>query len=501
MEQRICQDREGRRFGAVRMVNRLAFAVLCAAIMFNFPGRSGGGGVFDCNGETVPPTPIVLTPNVGLQGTTVEVEIFGTSLQPNATISITGTGISVSNIRFTDTQRLRATFTIAANAPVGQRNVGVSGTLGGFFTVQAANTPPSLGITPATGPNGSVVNVTLTGVNFTPGTTIALNGTGITVSNVQIVSATQITATFTIAGNASVNQGVTVTTPNGTSNAVEFRVDNSIRPILSSVSPAQGTVGSTVNVTLEGTNFAPSAIVAVSGTGVTVSNVQFVSATRITATFTIAANAADTVRNVTVTVGNQTSNDRSFSVRLPPPTLTTITPNSGRRDTFVDVTLTGTNLGNLILVSGGGITVSNARRVSATQATARFTIAATAGLGPHNVTVGNSGGTSNPVTFTVNPATNNAAPTLTNIAPTELRQGNARQVVLTGTNFTPGTTVNITGTGVAISNVRVDSTTQITAQFTVSPSAATGRRSVTVTTANGSASRNFLILQFICDTC
>ena len=67
--------------------------------------------------------------------------------------------------------------------------------------------------------------MTLTGTNFVTGATVAVSNPGVTVSGVAVVSATQITATFTIAANAATGAAsVTVTTSGGTSPAVNFTV-------------------------------------------------------------------------------------------------------------------------------------------------------------------------------------------------------------------------------------------------------------------------------------
>ena len=70
-------------------------------------------------------------------------------------------------------------------------------------------------------------------------------------------------------------------------------------PTLASIAPASGNPGSSVPVTLTGTNLA-SDLVINAGSKISVSNVNVVSATRVTATFAIAAGA--TAGNATVTV-------------------------------------------------------------------------------------------------------------------------------------------------------------------------------------------------------
>src|SRR5262249_9039420 len=144
--------------------------------------------------------------------------------------------------------------------------------------------------------------------------------------------------------------------------------------------------------------------------GVTVT-VNTVTATQISASFVIAANAATGSRNVTVTTAGGTSNALLFAVNPGAPTLASIAPNAGNAGSTVPVVLTGTNLTGATIdaIAGVTITVTN---TTATQINATLAIAANAAVGPRNVTVTTAGGTSNAVTFTVNAA---AAPTLVSI--------------------------------------------------------------------------------------
>src|SRR4029077_13279490 len=212
---------------------------------------------------------------------------------------------------------------------------------------------------------------------------------------------------FTIAANAATGaQNITVTTSGGTSNPQIFPVNLLLPPTLTSISPNSGVQGQRVAVTLTGTNFVAGAAIGVSGAGITVSNTTVASATQITATFTIAANAATGAQNITVTTSGGTSGAQPFTVNLAPPTLTSISPNSGVQGQGVAVTLAGTNFvaGATIGLSGAGITVNNTTVLSATQITATFAIVANATTGAQNITVTSSGSLTSGVTFTVNPA-------------------------------------------------------------------------------------------------
>ena len=86
-----------------------------------------------------------------------------------------------------------------------------------------------------------------------------------------------------------------------------------------------------------------------------------------------------------------------------PPTLSSISPNSGVQGQTVGVTLTGTNFatGATVGVGGALITVTNATVVSSTQITATFAIAANATPGAVSIRVTSSDITTNAVPFSI----------------------------------------------------------------------------------------------------
>jgi len=132
------------------------------------------------------------------------------------------------------------------------------------------------------------------------------------------VSATQITASFTIGATAATGaRSVTATTGAGTSAAQSFTVTASVtgKPTLKSLTPNAGARGATVRVTLTGTNFTTPATVTVQGGAVTVSNVVVVSSTTITATFQVSPTTARRSRNTTVTTKAGVSNALPFTVQ------------------------------------------------------------------------------------------------------------------------------------------------------------------------------------------
>jgi len=113
--------------------------------------------------------------------------------------------------------------------------------LGGCGREQASTLGPTLSSnSPNNGAQGQTMQVTLTGSVFSSGATVNLSGKGITLSNTQLVSSTQMTATFAIAANAPAGaQSVTVTTAGITTNSQPFTVTAGVggAPAVSSTNP------------------------------------------------------------------------------------------------------------------------------------------------------------------------------------------------------------------------------------------------------------------------
>lgn len=80
-----------------------------------------------------------------------------------------------------------------------------------------------------------------------------------------------------------------------------------------------------------------------------------------------------------------------------------------------------------------------------------------------------------------------AVPTLSAITPPVSGQNTTVTVTLTGTNFVAGATVSVSGAGITVNNVVVNSGTSISAQFVISGTAPFSARTVTVTTVNGTS--------------
>ncbi|MFI1963269.1 beta strand repeat-containing protein [Streptomyces pathocidini] len=400
-----------------------------------------------------------------------------TSVSPNSGGSGGGTIVTITGSGFTGATQVRFGATMApsftvisdtqitATTPPGTGTVQVTvtttgGTSSQFVTFTYVNVPvPTLtSISPNTGPAGGGTTVILTGTNLNGATAVKFGATNATSFTVN--SSTQITA-VSPAGSGTVP--VTVQTPGGTSNGINFTYVSA--PVITSISPTSGPLAGGNTVTITGTGFTSATAVSFGGTPATSFTVN--SATQITAT--APAHAAGSV-NLTVTGPGGTSNAVVYTY-VGAPVLTSLVPNSGPA--------VG---GNVITINGSGFT--GATQVLFGGTPAAFTIisptqiqaTAPAGSGTVNVTVVGPGGTSNALPYTyIN------APVITSLSPSSGPTSGGNTVTITGTGFTSATAVSFGGTPATFI---VNSATQITA---TAPAHAAGAVNVTVTGPGGTS--------------
>ena len=188
-------------------------------------------------------------------------------------------------------------------------------------------------------------------------------------------------------------------------------------------------------------------------------------------TVTAQANFDDAILQQQLAVGGYTY--------LPPPTLTSISPNSGSQLGSTAVTLSGTNF-----VSGATVTIGGAAATSVNVPNSS-TIAANTPANPAgsaNVTVTNPDGDSATLSggFTY---VSYPPPSLSSISPTAGSTNGGTSVTLSGSNFLSGATVKFGSA--AATNVVVVNNTTITV---ITPANSSGAVNVTVTNPDGQSS-------------
>ncbi|MDM7999629.1 MAG: IPT/TIG domain-containing protein [Dehalococcoidia bacterium] len=433
-----------------------------------------------------PPTITLVTPNQGVQGQTiVDVAISGTYFT-SATVVSFGAGISVDSFTVSSATQILATITVSPAAMPGLRDVSVttpggSGALNDAFTVVSAS-PTVTSLTPNLGGQGQTLNVTITGTYLIAASSVSF-GADISVNSYTVDSDTQITANVTVGDEAAPGlREVSVTTPGGTAGLANAFNVTQAPPGIASAAPNQGIQGQTLVVTISGARFIGSTSVSF-GTDITVNSFTIDSNTQITASITISSSGTPGARTISVTSLTGTGTlENGFILNQAPPTISAVSPSQGIVDQTLDITITGTYLGGTTAVSfGDGVTVNSFSVDSSTQITASITIDAGATPGLRDVSVTTPGGMQILAdSFYIS----QGPPIIGSVNPAEAMQEQTLYVTISGDCFIGAVTVNF-GPEITVNGFNVDSSTQITANITVSPSATPGLRSVSVVTLDG----------------
>jgi uncharacterized repeat protein (TIGR01451 family) len=425
-----------------------------------------------------------ISPPSGVVGTSVDITILGSGfIDPVVEMIASTASATMDNVVVVSTTTITARVTIPINSALSSPSIRIT-TLGGFTSTNFQILPlmPALtSISPSSGSLGSTVDVVLAGDNFFGPISVSA-GSGITVSNVSIAfqSHTTVNARFTISPTTTLGvRNITVTTPGGTSGTFNFMVVPAPPPTLISISPANGAQSTTKTLDLTGTNFS-SGLTFNADADIVVTSTSIGSSTQATITVQISNTARLGAHNVYLTTPGGTSNTLVFTVLIPPPTLTSISPSSGVQQSSVNMTLTGTNFVSGMAIQAGILAVSQISVISSTSATALVGIPVSTNTGSYNVTVATPSGISGAQVFTVLPG----IPTLASITPTFGVRGRDTNVTLSGTNFASGSTTISPIPGVGMLNTGT-SGGSIGATFSISTAAPLGPQNISITTPGG----------------
>ena len=214
----------------------------------------------------------------------------------------------------------------ASNSPVGAVDVTVTNAAGtstpnaaSIFTFTGAGGVPTVtSLSPnSTGINVADTVVTITGTNFSAGSTVAFGANA--GSNVQVLSSTSLKVTAPASPTVGTVE-VLVTNGSGSNSTSgsgnDFTYTAASVPTVTGLSPSSIAINnSTTTVTITGTNFTAGATVTFGGVSAT--NVTFVSSTQLTATAPSRATAATVDVVVTTTAGSSstsgTGNDFTYT--------------------------------------------------------------------------------------------------------------------------------------------------------------------------------------------
>jgi YD repeat-containing protein len=297
----------------------LPAAATSGNIVVNAAGQASNGVAF-----TVQPTMTSVSPLFGQVGTTVTItgSNFGPT-QGSSTITFNGTPATPSAW-----SSLAITAPVPAGATTGPISITVNGQTVSSGNFIIAVQPNITGVSPTSGNAGT--SVTISGANFGNGA-----GSGVTFNGVSGTPTSWSDGSIVVPVPAAASSGNIVVTVNGlASNGVAFTVPNPT-PVITSISPASGPVGTTVTIT--GNNF-----------GTTPGSITFNGTTATQTSWNngsivVPVPAGATTGNVVVTVGGQASNGQLFTVTASPPVITSLSPAAGAAGT--SVTIAGARFG------------------------------------------------------------------------------------------------------------------------------------------------------------
>lgn len=246
-------------------------------------------------------------------------------------------------------------------------------------------------------------------------------------------------------------------------------------PAITSIAPSSGSIGGGTSVTITGTNFSTGATVTFGGTAA--SSVNVTSTTSITAV-TPAASATGTVAVKVTNADGQSATFTGFIYTPAPPSITSVSPNSGPTSGNTAITISGSGFQSGATVTIGGlpvraVTVVNGNTINAITGLGPATQQATQ---PQDVVVHNPDGStitrSGGFTWSVPPVS------VALVAPNSGLPAGGGKVLITGAGFTTGVQTSVTFGGVPATSVTVADPITLVA---VTPPHAAGTVDVTVT--------------------
>ena len=357
-----------------------------------------------------------------------------TSLSPDSasagaaaqTLTINGTGFVSSSTVTYNAVAHTATYVSATQLTI-QLSAGDQATSGNFAVVVTNPTPgggasnsvnftvdnpvPTISsFSPASATAGAAAQtLTINGTNFLSTSTVTYNSAAHTA---KFVSATQLTIQLSAADQATAGTyAVVVVNPTpggGTSNSLNFTVNNPT-PTIASLSPSSATAGAAAQaLTINGTNFVSTSMVTYNGVAHTAT---VVNSTQLKIMLSAADQATAGTYPVVVTnpaPGGGASNAVNFTVSSvannPVPAISSLSPSSAKAGSAAQVlTITGTGFISTSTGTFNGVAHA-ATFVSSTQLTIMLTASDQATAGSYPVVVTNpapGGGPSNALNFTV----------------------------------------------------------------------------------------------------
>jgi uncharacterized repeat protein (TIGR01451 family) len=232
-----------------------------------------------------------VSPGAIAVGASAKLTIKGTTFHTGGTLTISGDGLTISDLKVKSPTTATATVAVDPAATPGARDVtftdgtGHSGTCTGCLNIHPQ--PTLTGVTPsAVGQGAHGVVLVLNGTGFVKKAAVSIDD-GITVTSLTWVSATELDAKVTVPGSATVGSA-TVTVDNGDGGVATTMLTVDPKPKASSATPPVPH-GTSQDVTVTGTNFVAGLTVSTTAKGITFGTPQSVTPTSFVVTVTVAS--------------------------------------------------------------------------------------------------------------------------------------------------------------------------------------------------------------------
>ena len=411
-----------------------------------------------------PPEVYAILPSNGKNDEVIGItNLSGANFMAGATVNLTKAGefnITTVNSPIVQPGKILCFFDLTG-AAVGSWNVvvtntvdGQSGMLPGGFSISYPQAPVVTGIIPDNGENDAPVSVVITGSGFEGGATTTLSRgllPDISGSNVIRINATAISCDFDITGAETGAWDVTVENDDGQAGTRSgaFTVRNPA-PVITNLTPDSGlTSEAAKGLTLTGTGFKTGASVVLMKGGAANITAPVITVNPLQVSCTVDLTSAEPGLWSIVLTNPDTQYSvlaDAFTVSYPAPDIGTITPNSGTTGQTVPVAITGNwfQQGATVNLTDGVTTIpGTVTSIAVTEITCTFDLAgATPGLWDLEVT--NPDGKFDAVAdaFTVSALPPIVIPPV--VPPSGITGQSSQPLVVSGSNFRPGLTVNLT---------------------------------------------------------
>ena len=473
-----------------------------------------------------------ISPYQSPQNNTLNVDITGvnTHFAAGTTVVNFDPFITVNSTTVNSLTDVVANITVLPNAFIGWHtayvNTGAEQVIIGFY-VYGPQQPTIVSVVPGSAPQGATANVTITGslTNWVQGTTEAILGAGVTVSNLQIVSPTSATATISVSPTAPVGGNSVVMI---TGQEIESGSGFSVTPnaaliqsvVLACQSPAYAntvlavTCGSpngppvvsqlqtvTLYVTGVGTHWLQGETTFNFGPWVNTDSLIINSRTTATVQITVLSGAPIGFSTLTTTTdGEVVSLQQAIDIEQGFAKLVSTTPGGALQGVTLNLQVLGQfthwQQGVTSAAFNSDITVNSFTVIDSLNAIANITVSPLAYVDTscapsgHTLTITTG---AEQVSIPGNFCVGRGPAQVTQVYPPIGAQGTTESVTITGsgTNWVNGITTANFGAGINVGNVTVNSPTSATVALAITQQAPTGYTTVTMTTLGEVAQQVF----------